>query len=77
MNPINYTELLYAEPSIWEGFARILDIAGDFDDYNYSESDLEADMIALASDWYAVGADLHRAINRFKDQVAEVKIVNE
>ncbi len=65
MNPIKYATLLYAEPSIWDGLTRILDISGGFGDYNDSDSDEEADAIALASDWYAVGADLHRAMSRY------------
>ena len=66
MNPINYTGLLFAESSMWEGFARVLDIAGEFDDYNYADSEDDADLVALASDWYAVGADLHRSIARYE-----------
>ena len=66
MNPIKYAELLYAEPSLWEGFARVLDVGGTFGAYNDADSEADADAIALASDWYAVGADLHRAMNRYK-----------
>ncbi len=77
MNRINYTELLYAKPSLWEGFARVLDIGGNFSDYNYSSSDDEADEVALASDWYAVGADLHRAINRYKARVDRANAAHE
>jgi len=76
MNPIDYTGLLYAEPSIWEGFARLLDIDGNFDDFNYSDSESEADLIALGSDWYAVGADLLRAIDQYKTLVIRVKDSN-
>ena len=72
MNQIHYTSLLYAEPSAWDGYARVLDIAGTFDDFNDSDSAAEADGLALASDWYAVGADLLGAINRYGDQVDQV-----
>lgn len=61
----NYTGLLYAEPSFTEGLARTLDIGAVFDDYNYAPSPLDADRLATASDWYAVGADLHQAFVRF------------
>ena len=59
----NYASLLFAEPSLSEGFARVLDVGGSFDDYNYSVSPEEADQIAIAADWYAVGADLYGVIS--------------
>jgi hypothetical protein len=58
----DYTGLLYSQPSLLEGFARVLDVGATFDEYNYSSSEAEADYLALTSDWYAVGADLYRAI---------------
>ena len=61
----DYTGLLYSEPSFLEGFGRVLDIGGTFDEYNVSLSPEEADRIAIASDWHAVGADLYRSIRRF------------
>lgn len=65
----DYTGLLYANPSALEGLARVLDIGGVFDDYNVSDTPEEADRIAIASDWYAVGADLDRAIRSYAAQV--------
>jgi len=65
MGKNDYTGLLYAEPSLLEGFARVLDVGGVFDDFNYSPTPEQADRLALISDWYAVGADLHRAISRY------------
>ena len=68
---ISYTELLYSQPSFLEGFARALDVGGTFDDFNYSSSETEADCVAIASDWYAVGADLHHAIAAYTAQLRE------
>jgi hypothetical protein len=65
MGCTDYTGLLYSQPSLTEGFARVLDIGGTFDVYNVSQTPEEADSLALASDWYAVGADLYRAIAHF------------
>ena len=64
MDKNDYTGLLFARPSIAGGIARSLDVGGTFDQYNYSASSEEADQAAIASDWYAVGADLYRAISR-------------
>jgi len=71
VRPTSYSELLFAEPSFLDGFARVLDLGGVFDDDGDSLSGPEADWLALASDWYAVGADLHHAINRQVNQVSE------
>ena len=75
MSRFTYTELTFAKPSFWEGFARVLDLGGTFDrdDKPLSTSEendavlLAAyeDYLAQASDWYAVGADLYRSILRF------------
>jgi len=65
MSKHDYTGLLYAEPSLVEGFARVLDVGGVFDDFNYSPTPEEADRLGLTSDWYAVGADLQRVISRY------------
>ena len=72
MSRFTYTELTFAKPSFWEGFARVLDLGGTFDrddmPLSISEENDAAllaayeDYLAQASDWYAVGADLHHAI---------------
>lgn len=61
----DFTGLLYAQPTFTSGLARTLDVAGTFDDYNYSRTSEEADQIALTADWYAIGADLFRALTGF------------
>ena len=69
MDRHDYTGLLYATPSFAEGLARAADIGGTFDEYNSDVSASEADEAALASDWYAVGADLYHAISGFAARV--------
>ena len=69
MGNTEYTGLLYSQPSFTEGLARVLDVGGTFDMYNYSATAEEADRLAIASDWYAIGADLYRAICRFRKRV--------
>lgn len=58
----DYTDLLYARPSLCEGIARIVDLGGTLDLYNESSDGAAADRAALASDWYAVGQDLRKAL---------------
>ena len=57
-----YTTFLFARPSAAEGVARILDLAGTLDHYNASRSGEEADAIAMAMDWHAVGHDIAQAM---------------
>lgn len=56
------TSYLVATPSFLTGYARALDIAGTFDSYNTSESESEADEIALANDWRVVGSQMREAM---------------
>jgi hypothetical protein len=69
MDRHDYTGLLYASPSFAEGLGRAVDIGGTFDEYNSAVSASEADEAALASDWYAVGADLYQAISQFEARI--------
>lgn len=57
-----FTDLLYARPSVLEGVARLFDLAGALDEYNTSVSAEEADILALRSDWYAIGQDAREAM---------------
>lgn len=68
MNRNDYSRLLHSQPSLMEGLARVLDVMGTFDECDYPPAGEEADRVALASDWYAVGADLYHAISRFMDR---------
>ena len=65
MGRYDYSGLFFSQPSFGEGLARVLDVGGTFDAYNDSPTPEEADQLAIASDWYAVGADLYRSIRRF------------
>lgn len=56
------TDFLFAQPSYVSGMARVLDLWGTLDDYNISETTLEADEKAIAADWLVVGQDIADAI---------------
>lgn len=60
------TDFLFARPSFGSGFARALDLCGNFDAYNSSATEEEADERAIASDWLVVGKDLREALERAK-----------
>ena len=61
---------MYSDPSFLSGFARTFDLYGLYDSYNQSNSPLEADARALASDWIIVGQDLQEAFDQFESEKA-------
>ncbi len=56
------TDFLFAMPSWLSGAARTLDMAGQFDEYNDSQTTQAADAKALFCDWRIVGESLLEAI---------------
>jgi len=62
---------LYAQPSFWEGVARIIDLGGTLNEYNYSDHPREADLRATWSDWEEVGADFIAAIGQLQEELEE------
>ena len=53
-------------PSWLSGAARVIDIGGQFDEYNESASPAEADHKALFADWRIVGESLTNAMKVFR-----------
>lgn len=62
------TDFLFAQPSFASGAARILDLFAVFDDYNRSDTPIEADAKAIAADWLLVGQDVLSAIEQFESE---------
>lgn len=70
MNVRMSTDFLYARPSFWDGWARILDFGDTLTEYNMT---LDQDYFALKSDWSVVGDDIfeaYRVIVRDEEQKA-------
>ncbi|HET6385588.1 MAG TPA: hypothetical protein VFJ58_19525 [Armatimonadota bacterium] len=62
----SYAELLFARPSALEGAASPMDLSGSlFSEYNDALSGEQADTLALASDWRAVGDELRIVMRQF------------
>ena len=61
------SDYLFVKPRAWFGAARLLDLGGRFDEYNYSPTPIEADLNALRADWLAVGNDIREAAQRAVD----------
>ena len=64
------TFFLFAEPSFIEGLARIFDFSGTLNVYNESETEIEADFMALKNDWVEIGKDIKTAIKEYESRSA-------
>ena len=60
---------LFANPSIIEGMARVLDLGATLNEYNISQSSQEADIAAIKSDWDAVGSDLKSVMEEDRERL--------
>lgn len=60
---IHLSDLLLARPSFLEGMARIIDLGSTLTECNRAQDGNSSDFLAIAADWYAVGQDLHNAID--------------
>jgi hypothetical protein len=56
------TDYLFAQPSFLSGAARVLDVFGVFDFYNFSPTPEQAEARAMYVDWAMVGQDLQKAM---------------
>lgn len=63
-----YSDTLFARPSLIEGISRILDFGNTLEEYNDSS---DPDSIALRLDWLSVGNNLKEAINAYAEKQEE------
>ena len=59
------TDFLFTSPSFFIGIGSIFNIAGNYYDYNTSESEIQADIRALKSDWNMIKKDFEEAKKTF------------
>ena len=52
------TNVLFIRPSILDGIGSIMNIAGNYFDFNYSNSGVETDKKAIENDWGVIGNDI-------------------
>lgn len=67
------TEFLFSTPSFLSGLGTTFNVGGNYYYYNYSTSDLEADLRALKCDWEMVGKDMEVAIKQYKDKLSALQ----
>ncbi len=70
---VGVTGFFYARPSFLGGMARALDLGDTLTEYNQSLTPEQADDLALAADWQAVGQDLRLAMENFAHEHPELQ----
>ncbi|MGL4598931.1 MAG: hypothetical protein ACRCYO_15545 [Bacteroidia bacterium] len=61
------SDFLFSTPSFWVGAGSVLNVAGNYFDFNSSENAHEADAKALQSDWGMVSTDIDKAIAKINE----------
>lgn len=62
---------LFTSPSFWKGTARIADLFGGLDNYNYKETEAKADLESLKRDWNIIGLDIADAMGIYEQENAD------
>lgn len=52
------TNILFIKPSVLHGIGSLLNITGNYFEFNYSNSGEETDRKAIENDWGVVGDDI-------------------
>jgi hypothetical protein len=62
---------LFTTPSFWGGAGSVMNVAGNYYEFNDSPTGQEADQKALACDWGMVGQDVSYAVNKLRREIDE------
>lgn len=58
--------LFREEPSFIDGISSLVDMSPNFSRYNQDKTEIEADINSLRADWYAIGGDLYKAVEKYE-----------
>ncbi len=61
-----HTAFLFTSNRYWTAIGSLINLRGNYFDFNYSKSGFEADRKANFHDWMAVYSDLNNSLNDFK-----------
>ena len=61
------SDFLFTTPGFLTGVARLMDLFGELDDYNFAPNPGLADAIATRVDWQTVGADMWAALKEYNE----------
>ena len=62
----NTTDFLFSTPSFFSGAGTVINLAGNFYEFNSSESGFEADEKAIENDFRMIGQDISDVIEKIK-----------
>lgn len=65
---IKKTTFLLPNNNFFVGLGSVLNLAGNYFEYNYSDSANDADRKAIESDWENIGEDIKIAKMNFKEE---------
>jgi hypothetical protein len=65
------TGFLFSSPSYLSGASTVINLAGNFYDYNSSDNEFEADEIAIENDFRMIGQDIYDVLEN-KHQLKEL-----
>lgn len=65
------TNRLFHRTSVLDGISSIINIPGNYFEFNYSKSGEEADKKALENDWGVVGDDIRKAAKTTNDELLQ------
>lgn len=60
------SDFLVTTPGFLSGVARLIDLFGELDEFNYAPNPEMADAIAMRVDWQTVGEDLRAATHEYQ-----------
>ncbi len=62
------TDFLFSTPTFLSGAGTVINLAGNYYDFNASDSGSEADALALSNDFRMVGQDLADVLEVVRDE---------
>jgi hypothetical protein len=62
------TGFLFSTPSFLSGAATVMNLAGNFYEFNSSESGFEADEKAIENDFCMIGQDFSDVVDKVKEE---------
>ena len=62
------TDFLFSTPTFLSGAGTVINLAGNYYDFNASDSGSEADVLALSNDFRMVGQDLADVLEVVRDE---------
>lgn len=62
------TDFLFSTPSFLSGAGTVMNLAGNFYEFNSSESGFEADEKAIQNDFRMIGQDFSDVVDKVKEE---------